>query len=132
MSILKRIFLLFPPLNCWMDRSKDSNPFRLTGSSAVIWILSKYVVDYRVGLWESCTVDSIGYTCVTELPFQISCAGSVTSQSFPWEKSTAHLVILENLWKISLPAIISDLPSHLCAHGREDKWIEAVEGKQPT
>lgn len=124
MSILKRIFLLFPPLNCWMDRSKDNNPFRLTDNSAVIWILSKYVIDYRVGLWESCTVDSIGYTCVTELPFQICRAGSVTSQSFTWEKSTVHLVILENLRKISLPAIISDLPSHLCAHGREDKWIE--------
>lgn len=41
-----------------------------------------------------------------------------------WRKSTVHLVILENLRQISLPAIITYLPSHHRAHDRSDKWIQ--------
>lgn len=70
MSVSKGLFLvLFFPLNFWMDESNDHNPIRWT-----LWsdLDPKQICTWLwVGFWESCIVNSIGYTRVTELPFQI-------------------------------------------------------------
>ena len=121
MSFLKGIFLLFPLLDRRMDRSKDHNgltdsPLQWFGSQANVYLTVAQAYG-RVAPWTRwVTPGRLG--CFSKFNVLV-----LSLHNLLCGRKTVHLVILETLRKISLPPFITYLPSHLCAHDREDKWI---------